>query len=115
MPQLDPLNLNDFSQVSYTQRIRSVANIFLFQTTSQHNYNLAQQQAGPAQVGEWIELNTGYNPVARYGHTADLYEPTNKDTIQNFKDMLRPADLTKSETDKTEDSMFMVVFGGKNA
>jgi hypothetical protein len=35
--------------------------------------------------------------------------------VENFKQMLRPADLSKSENDRTEDSMFMVVFGGKNA
>jgi len=35
--------------------------------------------------------------------------------VKRFKEMLRPADMHRAESDKTEDTMFMVVFGGKNA
>jgi len=60
-------------------------------------------------------LNSGFNPVARYGHSADLYEPANAAMVENLKQMLRPADINANEEDKPVDSMFMIVFGGKNA
>ena len=66
-------------------------------------------------MGEWIELNSGYNPDARYGHSADLYEPARADMVEAMKSNLRPADINAPDGDKPVDSMFMIIFGGKNA
>ena len=71
-------------------------------------------------MGEWIELNSGYNPdvsilIARYGHTAALYEPARADMVEAMKSNLRPADINAPDDDKPVDSMFMIIVGGKNA
>jgi len=42
-----------------------------------------------------------------------LYEPATAKMNESFKDMLRPADTT--DTDGPTDSMYMIIFGGKNA
>ena len=66
-------------------------------------------------MGEWIELNSGFNPVARYGHSAELYEPATVAMAEKMKENLRPADINANEEDRPVDSMFMIIFGGKNA
>ena len=35
--------------------------------------------------------------------------------VETFKNMLRPANQLEDQTKKPDDSMFMIVFGGKNA
>jgi hypothetical protein len=35
--------------------------------------------------------------------------------VESFKTLLRPADQTVDQSKQPEDSMFMIVFGGKNA
>ena len=62
-----------------------------------------------------MQITSNDSPAARYGHTADLYEPASAEMVESFKTLLRPADQTVDQSKQPEDSMFMIVFGGKNA
>lgn len=44
-----------------------------------------------------------------------MYEPATAEMVETFKNMLRPANQLEDQTKKPDDSMFMIVFGGKNA
>jgi len=62
-----------------------------------------------------VQITSSDSPAARYGHTADLYEPASAEMVESFKTLLRPADQTVDQSKQPVDSMFMIVFGGKNA
>ena len=62
-----------------------------------------------------MQITSNDSPAARYGHTADLYEPASAEMVESFKTLLRPADQTEDQSKQPVDSMFMIVFGGKNA
>lgn len=54
----------------------------------------------------------------RYGHTAVMYEPPTTNVLNQLKANLRLADINKraaAESQTSEDTSYMIVFGGKNA
>ena len=54
----------------------------------------------------------------RYGHSAVMYEPPTTNMLNQLKSNLRLADINKraaASSQTSEDTSYMIVFGGKNA
>ena len=72
-------------------------------------------------MGQWLRLKspTEFSPSKRYGHSAVVYEPATTANLQTLQANLRLADINQrqaqGESFASEDTSFMVVFGGKNA
>jgi len=59
-----------------------------------------------------------FSPAMRYGHSAVVYEPATTNMLNSLKSNLRLADINKRGTESSqtsEDTSYMIVFGGKNA
>ena len=86
-------------------------------------------QSGNEKVepGHWMRIKneSEYNPPKRYGHTAVLYEPATTNQLINIKENLMLADIeqriaqnagdTSAMDAGSNDTSFMIIFGGKNA
>ena len=59
-----------------------------------------------------------FSPAMRYGHTAVMYEPATSSQLNALKANLRLADINQRAAhgqQASDDTSFMIVFGGKNA
>ena len=77
-----------------------------------------------AKAGEWVDVSSttlDLTPNPRYGHTSTLYEPLTTAQLTSFKDLVVKTDPSQLQADIqnggpiTEDTSFLVVFGGKNS